>query len=879
MRKTIGTVAVVVLVLVVGGVLAVRAFFPPEKVRRMVTERAGEALGVEVSLDDARVSLFPLGIEVRGLRIQNQAPDAPPFLDLREAKVSMRLLPLLSRRIEIAHVEARGMAAALVIEKKPEALEQPAEAAPPPEPGTDVVSSFTLLLSSAEIEEGTVLVINRVTGSDFLFDSVSARTALRVGARGGAVVAEGTVRARRVHAPQLAAIGHAGGLGPVGADYEIDYDPAAGSARVRSLEVSVRQLSLGIKGEATGLPDAPRGTFAIATPEIRLEELLSLLPAERAGDFEGSGPLSVEGEVRFAPDEPPSYRLVLALGGLDVRNKRYKGKIERLAGRIELSEEKAVIENLTATVEGKPFTVNGTITQFADPVLDLSVRGELDLEALAEAGLLPEKLRAAGRLKLDIRANGPAKRPGDLSLGGAVDVENLSVATEDPPILVEEGSGRLALSGTTAEASGFRFRFNGSPTTLEGSVRNPLGEPAVSFDLRTRKIDLNAFLPPPEGGEKASKPSEVPIVLPPLPPIDAKGRIRVDTLLTGVNVLSGVDARIDIEKGAGTIRLDLAEGVFGGVRVRKAGSDLRVRDGVLTGTLAAESALAYRILLTSLKGKIAVTPPGEIELTDLVGNVYRGSVSGDAHIDIRGPGEAAYRFRARADDLEANDFLSNLTPARDILFGSLRMESEWEGSGLTEEELLQSLTASGNMKVKDGSVRNLQVLTRLSSFLGLNEMKDVRFREMWSSFSVAGGRLRVDDLVIASSDADWNVTGSVGFDGTLDYGISVHLSEQASRRFRERTTLANLFADGSGRIPLDFRVTGTAKNPVLTYDAAKTASRAGVRNLGDLLEKLEKDEKVKGVVDDLLGGGKNPLDGLLGRVKKKDTPPDTSAPK
>ncbi len=879
MRKTIGILAVLVLVLAVGAVLSVRVFFPPEKVRRLAVEKASEALGAEVSLDEARISLFPLGIEVRGLRVGNRAAEDPPLIDLREAKVSMRLLPLLSRRIEIARVAARGIDVALVVEEKPPAEERAPAVPPPARPETDLAASFALLLSSAEIEEGTVRVIDRAAGADYFLDSVSSRTALRLGARGGPLVAEGSVRAGRIYAPGLGAIGYAGGFGPVSAEFEVEYDPAAGIARVRELAVSARKLSLSLEGEVAGIPEAPRGAFAIATSEIRLEEVLSLLPAERAGGFEGSGPLAVEGNVRFAPGEPVSYRIALSLGGLEVRNKLYPGTIERLEGRIEATEERAVIENLTAEVAGKPFAVSGTVARYADPILDLSVKGEVDLEALAAAGLLPEKLRAGGRLKLDIRANGPAKTPGNLSLNGEIDAENLSVASEDPPIRVVGGRGKIALLGETVETSAFRFDFNGSPTIFTGSIRNPLGEPSIAFDLHTRKIDLNAFLPAPAEGGPSTEPEEAPLVLPPLPPIDAAGRIRIDTLLTGVNVLAGADARLDIKKGNGTIRLDLAHGVFGGVRVRDAASDLRVEDGVLSGTLAADSAIAYRIPLSSLKGRIAFVPPGEIDLTDLEAKVYRGSVSGSARVEVGGPGEADYRFRVRADDLEANDFLSSLTPARDVLFGRFEMQSEWEGSGLTEEELLKHLSASGNVRAKDGSIRNLPALGRLSSFLNLSEMKDVRFREMWSAFSIADGKLRLDDLVIASPDADWNISGAVGFDGTLDYGISVLLSEPVSRRYREKTALASLFADEAGRILLDFRLTGTTTDPVLTYDAAKTASHAGVRNLGDLLQKLDSDDKVKGAIDDLLTGEKSPLRDLFGREKKRETPPDTAAAK
>jgi hypothetical protein len=237
-------------------------------------------------------------------------------------------------------------------------------------------------------------------------------------------------------------------------------------------------------------------------------------------------------------------------------------------------------------------------------------------------------------------------------------------------------------------------------------------------------------------------------------------------------------------------------------------------------------------------------------------------------VTLGGPARAAYRFEARAENLEANDFLSNLTPARDVLFGGLDLESVWEGKGLTREDLLANLAASGVLKARDGEIRNLEFLHRVSAALGLRDMESVRFREMFSGFSIAGGRIRVDDLRIVATDADWDIAGSVGFDGTLDYDVSVKLSEEASDACRRKTALAGLLADESGRIVLDFELRGNVREPVVTYDASKTAARAGVRDAGGLVRKLGGAEKVRSAVGDLLGG----------REEKPD-PPDTAASK
>ncbi|RPJ47269.1 MAG: AsmA family protein, partial [Candidatus Latescibacterota bacterium] len=155
-RIVIASVAFLAVIAVLA--IAARVVFPPEKVRRLVTEQAGRAIGLPVSVERARVSLFPLRLEVEGLRVDNRTPDAPPLAALREANASMKILPLLSRRIEVSRVRARGLDATLVIERPAEA--PGAGGAAGAEGRTDGGSPFALLLSSAEVEEASLRVID-----------------------------------------------------------------------------------------------------------------------------------------------------------------------------------------------------------------------------------------------------------------------------------------------------------------------------------------------------------------------------------------------------------------------------------------------------------------------------------------------------------------------------------------------------------------------------------------------------------------------------------------------------------------------------------------------------------------------------------------------
>lgn len=888
MRKWIVVAALAFVVLVAAAAVTARLLYPPERVRALIIEQVSRAVGAPVTVEEAKVSFFPLGVSVAGVTVGNPVEGEPSLLELPEGTVSIKILPLLSRRVDVARVFLRDPVIHLVRPEPPPPPEGGAETTPVPFEGApggeeEGGASFALLLSSAEVENASVTYVDRAAGAAYQIGGLDAKTSLGL-ERDGKVAAEGGVWIGALFGPSIEALGFMGGFRDLAIDYDLRYDPAAGTAEIRSLRCRLARLALDLTGEASGLPDSLRADLTLATERIELADLLSLLPSDQAAaaaDFEGSGPLSVEGEIHVGPGASPAFRVAVGLGGLDVRNKKFSESITGLKGRIEATETAVRLDGVAGSLGGRPFSLNGTVENFADPAVDVAVKADLDLGALGRAGLLPEGTELAGALDADVRARGRAADPNGVALEGSVKIASARLAVAEPPVEATNASGNVVLAGRSAEIKILKFDLNGSPTTLTGKVTDPLGDLRATADLTTRKIDFNAFLPSAgEGGGKGASSAGTaadppPLVLPPLPPITLAATIKADTVITGVNLLIGVEAVLDVVNGEGTVRIRMARGLFGGVAVTEAAGNLRVEDRALSGDLSAKEALAYRVPLTAIRGKIALTPEGVVTLDGVTAKVWEGTVAGDASVRLNEPGGAAYRFNARAENVEANDFLTHLTPAKNILFGKFRLESAWAGKGLTEEELLKSLSADGTMKAADGRIRNLTALKRAADLLGLKEMEQIEFREFWSKFSVEKGRVRFDDLLVRGKNADWNAAGSVGFDGTLDYALTIALSEANSAAYRKKSALTSLFTDGSGRVVLDVKVGGTAEKPAITLDASKTASRAGIEGLDKVIDDIQNDENVQKAIGDLLGGKAPSLEGLLGGSKKK-TPPDTA---
>jgi AsmA protein len=119
--KIVGVVVggLIGLVLLVG--LAVSLFFDPNDYRDELAAQVQEQTGRELEIDgDLKLSIFPwLAVEVGPARLSDaQGFGDKPFAEIQGARAGIRLLPLLSRRVEISELRLDGMRLRLITDKQ-----------------------------------------------------------------------------------------------------------------------------------------------------------------------------------------------------------------------------------------------------------------------------------------------------------------------------------------------------------------------------------------------------------------------------------------------------------------------------------------------------------------------------------------------------------------------------------------------------------------------------------------------------------------------------------------------------------------------------------------------------------------------------------------
>lgn len=152
MRKLLIALGVLAVLLVVA-VLALPSLIATEGMEERIERAATDALGRRVTIDGPpELSVFPTALGVTGLMVANaDGFDAPYLLKVAQADIGVRLLPLLSQRVEITRFDLD--APDINLEATPEGganwvltQDQPEEAGPLPD----------VRLGTVRIEDGTI---------------------------------------------------------------------------------------------------------------------------------------------------------------------------------------------------------------------------------------------------------------------------------------------------------------------------------------------------------------------------------------------------------------------------------------------------------------------------------------------------------------------------------------------------------------------------------------------------------------------------------------------------------------------------------------------------------------------------------------------------
>jgi hypothetical protein len=913
-RRVLIAVASVLILIVVGLPLLATVLLPKERIVQELSRRIEAASGWRLTVRDAGIRWPPFAIDLKGAVLSGHpAYEDSSRIEIPKARVELDIFQLLKKRVHITKVDIDTPRIALYPAWHPDnealaRLEREAEAR------AQESGAFSLSISGIDVKHGVLAWVD-TTGVEVRLEEIAATFDVEAGSRLDQFDIVGKLespRAALLLPPRPGARPRRAGVAPhdsaaarpirlgdfeLRGEYTLAFRPVDRTLAITKGKLTLNELPATLSGMIREVGRQQEYDISIDARDVDITQLLSLLPesvlAEKEKlDASGRATMAARLVGSAAPDSVFEASGTVVIDESRVAFEGMPGAIDHLRGRIRFCSDRLDIDSLFAAFDGAPFRMSGSVAPLADPRVDLRITGALPLGMIGRWPVLNDYENLGGNLRLDVHVAGPVRVPREIRLEGRVDLEGVSIKPRAWGAGAEGLSGAIVLDGPTARSVRLDGRIGESDFSLSGAVENPLEKPSLHANVTSRFLNVDELMRLAGGSaQRGTAPRSGPAVpatfqLPELPDIAATAQIRADSLLLQSIPLRAAEGELALQDRTLRATLTAREVRVPHSPLTNARLEIAVRERQLDGRFTAANAALPRVPLSDIAGKVSITPEGVLEITGANAKVFTGTVGGDVRVQFVS-GEPRYMFSIAAQDLEANDFLSHLTPAKDFLYGRLRISGTFEGTGLTAKEAVAELKADGAALAVDGRMEPNIVLGEIASVLGVPSLREVKFRTLQSGFHIENGWLSLDGFDLVERDAHWHLDGRMGFDGALDYHATIVLSKVlADRALDKLGDLARFLVTAQGELPVDLKITGSVAKPKVSVDLSGAAGRAEDAALreaarqaagaagvdGRVISNPESLLKEPGTIGDIIGG-------IFGRKGKAPaTPPDTARP-
>jgi len=291
MKKLLIGVGVVVLLLVAAAV-AIPFFVSADSLKAELIGKVKEATGRDLRINGRfSFSLLPsASLEADDVAFANPPGAASPDMaKLAKLQVDLKLIPLLSGRVEIARLVLVDPVIALEVDKQGRANWQFAASATRPAPAPSPAAPASrglggLQLDDVRLDNGTLSYRDLRSGEAFELDQIAMQ--LSWAGIAGPFSADGSAVYRGEKLTLLVRLAHPGAA-------------LAGETDPVELKLESKPVTIDFRGEAAGpVPLTFRGTVELTAPSLRGLAAWAGTPIH--GQDSGFGPLAIAGKVSLA---------------------------------------------------------------------------------------------------------------------------------------------------------------------------------------------------------------------------------------------------------------------------------------------------------------------------------------------------------------------------------------------------------------------------------------------------------------------------------------------------------------------------------------------------------------------------------------------------
>jgi len=887
MRK-LAIVAVAVVVIVVLLVLALPHLIDVNQYRGQIQSQLQQRLNRPVQLGAMSLGVFPLRVEVKDVVIGDDPSFASkvPFAQVGQLDVSIALLPLLAKNIQVDSLELKQAKIEIIRNAQgvwnfstagsnaaPPAQQAPSAQAPPSQPQQPEKQQPAPAAPSTS--GGFTLAELKVTDSQIAITDLQKHQAravydhiditLKDYAAGKPFTIDAKARLPGSGSQTLQLVGEGGPMN----NADLASTPFKGKVKLNEVSLSSAQKFLNAA--------ALEGTDAVISGSTDL--------SNAGGKMGANGSLKLENAV---------------IRGVQVGY--------TISAEFDLTDDfnndVLQIKQGSLKLGSTPLSINGTINTRSTPSVvdvnfsasDASIQEVARLAAAFGVAFSPNT-KIAGQLTANVHAQGPADHP---TLNGNINGKNLEVTGSDIPQPVKvpaidltltpqqiqsnqftatSGATTLAAQMTLSQYAGDSPTVDATIKTVNGKVEELLGiakaygvtavegmsgSGSISLDVRaTGPIKNTNAMNFSGSGTLQNASLTLPSLTKPLQVRNANMQFTQNSMN-----LRNLAATLGSTNASGSLgianfqapkltfaltadKLNVAElqQITGGSEQKappKKKADASwslvpsanaapapaqpslLESATGSGTLAVGSILYQQTELTNVHANVQLNH-GVITLNPLTSQLYGGQENGSITVDTR-PNPTAYAVNVKLTGVDANKLMSSLSTVKDTLYGTLAASPNVTFTTPPSGDVTPTLNGTLGLNLTNGKLTKVDLVSELSKigkFNGGGAKGYTAISQMTGTFNVHNGVAQTNDLKAVLDVGNLAGTGTINL---VNQDLNMHVTAVLNKSFSQSVGgsgvggyLNTTLANKNGELVLPVIITGNMNHPLVAPDVEQIA--------------------------------------------------------
>ena len=574
------------------------------------------------------------------------------------------------------------------------------------------------------------------------------------------------------------------------ADMNVDADLVNNKFTLQDNSISLNAIKLNIDGWAAMQKDGVGMDIKLNTNEVGFKELLSLIPAIYAKDFQdlktdGKASLTAFAKGTLTQEQMPQFEVALNVenamfrypslpAGVDGIN--ISATVKNPGGNIDATE--VTINPFDFTLAGNPFSLKAIVkTPASDPDLQATAKGTLDLGKIKDVYPL-EDMSLNGTIQADMNLAGKLsyiekEQYDKMKAEGSIRLNGMKLNMKDLPT-VDIQRSTFSFSPRYLQLSETTVNIGNNDVTLDSRFENYLGYALKgstlkgSLNISSNHLNLNDFMSTDTTAVQAQATADTTATT------SSTGAIRIPE-------------NLDFNMQA-----NLKEVLFDKMKLENVNGTLLVKNGTID-----MRNLSFNTMGGSITANGAYSAPKASQPHLNAGFDMKNIGFAQAYQELGLVQQLAPIFKGLKGNFSGN--LQIDTPLDENM-----------------SPVMQKVQGSGNLSTKDLNLSGVKFIDQIADIVKKPSMKEIEVKDLNLGFEIKDGRVNTQPFDLKLGDYTMNLSGSTGLDQTIDYTGKITLPSGGI---------------GSALGTVDMTIGGTFTSPKVGIDMASLAKNAAEQAL------------------------------------------------